>query len=44
VAASKAVAIEAALEASTKIFEFMGASSSLTKYGFDRFFRNTRGE
>lgn len=44
VAASKAIAIEAALEASSKIFEVMGASSSLTKYGFDRFFRNTRGK
>lgn len=44
VAASKAIAIEAALEASSKIFEVMGASSSLTKYSFDRFFRNTRGK
>ncbi|KAK9794185.1 putative fmnh2-dependent monooxygenase protein [Seiridium cardinale] len=44
VAASKAIAIEAALEASSKIFEVMGASSSLSSYGFDRFFRNTRGK
>ncbi|KAH8649907.1 acyl-CoA dehydrogenase/oxidase [Xylariales sp. PMI_506] len=42
VAASKAVAIETTLEVSSKIFEVMGASSSLSKYGFDRFFRNTR--
>lgn len=44
VAASKAVAIETTLEVSSKIFEVMGASSSLSKYGFDRFFRNTRGK
>jgi alkylation response protein AidB-like acyl-CoA dehydrogenase len=43
VAASKANAIEVALEVSSKIFELMGASSSLSQYGFDRFWRNTRG-
>ncbi|KAL4793133.1 acyl-CoA dehydrogenase/oxidase [Aspergillus venezuelensis] len=42
VAASKAQAIETALEVSSKIFEFVGASGSLSKYGFDRFWRNTR--
>ena len=43
VAASKAQMIETALETSSKIFEFTGASASLSKYGFDRFWRNTRG-
>jgi hypothetical protein len=43
VAAVNAVAIETTLEVSSKIFEVMGASSSLTKHGYDRFFRNIRG-
>ncbi|KAK7210887.1 hypothetical protein V2G26_018065 [Clonostachys chloroleuca] len=42
VAASKATAIETTLHVSTKIFELAGARSSLGKYGFDRYFRNTR--
>ena len=42
VAASKATAIEATLEVSSKIFEVMGASAGLSKYAFDRFWRNTR--
>ncbi|KAL4965721.1 acyl-CoA dehydrogenase/oxidase [Aspergillus stella-maris] len=42
VAASKSQAMETALEVSSKIFEFVGASGSLSKYGFDRFWRNTR--
>jgi alkylation response protein AidB-like acyl-CoA dehydrogenase len=42
VAASKAQAIEAALETSSKIFELVGAKGSLSQYGFDRFWRNTR--
>ncbi|RDW77974.1 hypothetical protein BP5796_05826 [Coleophoma crateriformis] len=42
VAATKANAIEVALEVSTKIFELVGARGSLSKYGFDRFWRNTR--
>ncbi|KAL5335600.1 acyl-CoA dehydrogenase/oxidase [Aspergillus crustosus] len=42
VAASKAEAIETALEATSKVFEFVGASGSLNKYGFDQFWRNTR--
>ncbi|KAL4864553.1 hypothetical protein BDV12DRAFT_205632 [Aspergillus spectabilis] len=42
VAASKAQAIETALEATSKFFEFVGASGSLNRYGFDRFWRNTR--
>ncbi|KAL2673864.1 hypothetical protein Neosp_012308 [[Neocosmospora] mangrovei] len=42
VAASKATAIEAAINVSSKFFELTGASSGLSKYGFDRFWRNTR--
>jgi alkylation response protein AidB-like acyl-CoA dehydrogenase len=42
VAASKAQAIEAALDTSSKIFELVGARGSLSQYGFDRFWRNTR--
>ncbi|KPM46493.1 hypothetical protein AK830_g196 [Neonectria ditissima] len=42
VAASKATAIEATITVSSKLFELTGASSSLSKYGFDRFWRNTR--
>ncbi|KAI8712644.1 hypothetical protein NCS52_01363000 [Fusarium sp. LHS14.1] len=42
VAASKATAIEAAITVSSKFFELTGASSGLSKYGFDRFWRNTR--
>ncbi|KAF7557806.1 hypothetical protein G7Z17_g460 [Cylindrodendrum hubeiense] len=42
VAASKATAIETTLRVSTKLFELVGARSSLSKYGFDRFWRNTR--
>ncbi|TVY89400.1 Dibenzothiophene desulfurization enzyme C [Lachnellula willkommii] len=44
VAASKANAIEVALEVSSKIFELVGARGSLSKLGFDRFWRNTRAE
>ncbi|KAL4910376.1 hypothetical protein BDW74DRAFT_165434 [Aspergillus multicolor] len=42
VAASKAHAIETALETASKIFELTGASASLSRYRFDRFWRNTR--
>ncbi|KAJ5902330.1 hypothetical protein N7495_002858 [Penicillium taxi] len=42
VAASKAQIIETALETTSKIFELIGARSSLSIYGFDRFWRNTR--
>ncbi|BCS21627.1 uncharacterized protein APUU_22059A [Aspergillus puulaauensis] len=42
VAASKAQVIETALETATKVFEYVGASGSLSRYGFDRFWRNTR--
>ncbi|KAK7416715.1 hypothetical protein QQX98_005041 [Neonectria punicea] len=42
VAASKATAIEAAITVSSKFFELTGALSGLSKYGFDRFWRNTR--
>jgi len=42
VAESKAISHEAAIEVSNQIFELMGASSTSSKFGLDRFWRNAR--
>ena len=39
---AKVVSARAALEITARIFENMGASSTSSKYGFDRFWRNVR--
>lgn len=39
---AKVVSARAALEITSRIFESMGASSTSSKYGFDRFWRNVR--
>ena len=36
------VASRAAVETTSKIFEFTGARSTAGRYGFDRFWRNAR--
>ena len=42
VSAAKIVASRAAVETTSKVFEFTGARSTAGKYGFDRFWRNAR--
>jgi alkylation response protein AidB-like acyl-CoA dehydrogenase len=39
---AKVVSARAALEITSRIFDSMGASSTSSKYGFDRFWRNVR--
>ncbi|MBE1578303.1 acyl-CoA dehydrogenase family protein [Amycolatopsis roodepoortensis] len=42
ISSAKIVASRAAVETTSKIFEFTGARATATKYGFDRFWRNAR--
>ena len=39
---AKVVAVRAALEITSQIFEAMGARATSSRYGFDRFWRNVR--
>ncbi|MCY1527480.1 Dibenzothiophene desulfurization enzyme C [compost metagenome] len=39
---AKVVAARAALEITSQVFENMGARSTSSRYGFDRFWRNVR--
>lgn len=42
ISSAKIVASRAAVETTSKVFEFTGARATATKYGFDRFWRNAR--
>jgi alkylation response protein AidB-like acyl-CoA dehydrogenase len=42
ISAAKVVATKAVNETTAKVFEFVGARGTATKYAFDRFWRNAR--